>query len=236
MAFITLYDLHNTYSEDQVAILLESIDNVDKVINRAVAKAKGYIQHRYNPDEVFLNVSTFNTTDTFAVGSLIIYFETEWDTADTYALNARISYREQVNGKWVDKIYKSLQGSNTAQNPSTATAYWEYVVDNNTHYVSIAETTGFYPENVTYWTAGDTRDESIVEIVSWLTLYRLASSNNPRTIQEIVVDNMNMALDDLKAYQKGTRMVVLPVRLDDDGEQEGHRISFDSSTQKDWDY
>lgn len=228
MAFINEYDLKRVYLDSAVTKLLNVTNNLSELAEQSVSEIKSYIQHRYDPDQVFYDVLEFSTATTYTLGALIQYTETAWVTATTYALDERISYE--------GKIYKSLQNSNTGQNPITETLYWEFVVNDNTYYSAAQESISFYPENTTYWTAGDIRDRAIVKICAWLTIYELFSGGNPRTYPDIIRDKHTDSIDELKAYQRGTRTVILPVQVDDDGESEGHEITYSSVTQRDWSY
>ena len=228
MAFLNEYDLKRVYLDTAIDKLLNVTNNLDDLVTQSVSEIKSYIQHRYDPDLIFFDVLEFSTATTYATGALIQYTETAWATATTYALDARVSYS--------GKIYKSLQASNTGNNPATATAWWEFVVNDNTYYSAAQGSTGNYPENTTYWTAGDTRDRAIVKICSWLTIYELFSGGNPRTYPDIIKDKHDDSIDELKAYQRGTRTVILPVQEDEDGEAEGHEITYSSQTARNWEY
>lgn len=228
MAFLNEYDLKRVYKDSAVDKLLNVTNNLSELVDQSVSDIKSYIQHRYDPDQVFYSVLEFSLSTTFSIGDLIQYTETAWSATTTYVIDARISYE--------GKIYKSLQGTNLNQNPVTETAYWEFVVNNNTYYSALQETTGNYPEDTAYWTSGDIRDRSIVKICSWLVVYELFSGGNPRTFPDIIRNKYEDSLEDLKAYQRGTRTIILPVQVDDDGEAEGHEITYSSSTQKNWDF
>lgn len=224
MAFINEYDLKRIYKDSAVDKLLNVTNNLSELSYQSVSEIKSYIQHRYDSTQIFFDVLKFSATTTYALGALIQYTETAWVSTTTYAIDARISYE--------GKIYKSLQNSNTGQNPITETAYWEFTVNDNTYYSAAQESTGFYPENSTYWTVGDIRDRAIVKICSWLTIYELFSGGNPRTFPDIIRDKYEDSIDELKAYQRGTRTVILPVQVD----EEGHEITYDSQPAKNWSF
>ena len=101
MAFLNEYDLKRVYRDNSIDKLLNVTNNLSELITQSVSEVKSYIQHRYDPDQVFYDVIDFSITTEFSEGDLIQYTETAWSSATTYALNARISYS--------DKIYKSLQ-------------------------------------------------------------------------------------------------------------------------------
>jgi len=230
MAFINEFDLRNTYSDSNNTLtkLLTVTNDLSIRVNKAVARIKSYIQHRYDPEQVFIDVLEFSTATEYTTGQLIQYTESDYVAATTYDINARVVYE--------DKIYKSLQGSNTGNQPDTADTFWEFVVNDNQYYVAAQDSTGNYPEDDTYWTTGDTRDPSIVDICCWLTLYDLYSGGNPRTNPEIVQIRYENAIDDLKAYQRGDRTVILPVQVDEDGDEEGHEINYGSETKRTIDF
>ena len=229
MAFLNEYDLKRVYRDNSIDKLLNVTNNLSELITQSVSEVKSYIQHRYDPDQVFYNVIDFSITIAFSEGDLIQYSETAWSSATEYALNDRISYS--------GKIYKSLQGTNINHLPDeTGSTWWEYVCDNYAYFSAIQDTTGNYPEDTDYWTAGDIRDPSIVKLTSWLTIYELFSGGNPRTFPEIIQLKYDNSIDDLKAYQRGTRTVILPTAVDADGEDQGQEISYDSSTQKNWEF
>lgn len=228
MAFLTTYDLTSTLNSRDISTLSESQPVINSLITRAVSETKSFIQHRYDANLVFPNVNIFDIDEDYLERDIIFYSENEWLIASTYAIGDRVSYNE--------KIYESLQGSNTGNNPYTADTFWEEKTDNNKYYTAAQDGTGNYPEDTAYWTVGDTRDPSIIDIVSIITIFYLFRKQTPRTTPEWIVSEYDRVKDDLKAYQRGTRTIILPVRTDEEGEEEGHEIIYGSQEQKNWNY
>lgn len=178
--FITRFDLETTINVDDVDILAENNSDHLTAQEKAISTVKSYIQHRYDPDEVFIEVNEFNPQTAYVVDDLIYY--------------------------------------------------------KRKYYVCIQAGTGNLPTVTAYFTESDSRDPSIVDIVCILTVYFLFRKVSPRVIPDLITDEYDRVIDDLKAYQKGTRTILLTVHLDDDDEEEGHRITYDSETQKDWNF
>jgi hypothetical protein len=230
MAYLTRTDLENSLNEQDVTKLAPTDELVATFSRKAIAEVKASIQHRYDPDLIFIDViTTFSLLTTYAVGDLLLYTESAYVAATTYAVDDRVSYD--------GKIYKSLQAGNTGNQPDTSPTFWEYVVDDKLYFTCIVESLGFYPENTTYFTQDDNREQSILDITTIIAIYKLFRKIQPRNIPEWVSIEYDNAQSMLKEYARGTKTVILPVQVDADGEQEGHRISYGvSETQKDWEY
>ena len=230
MAYLTRIDLINSLNEADILKLAPTDDLVAAFSKKAIAEVKASIQHRYDPDQIFIDVMTaFSLSTTYAVNDLLLYSESDYAAATTYALDARVNYS--------GKIYKSLQAGNTGNQPDVSPTFWEYVTDNNLYYSCIVESTGFYPENETYFTQEDNREQSILDITTIIAIYKLFRKIQPRNIPEWITVEYDNARETLKEYARGTKTVILPVQVDDDDEQEGHRVSYGvSEEQKDWEF
>jgi hypothetical protein len=178
--FVTRFDLETTYNVDDISVLAPVDTDHLTAQEKAIGKAKSFIQHRYDPDEVFITVNNYNAATTYAINDFVYY--------------------------------------------------------NKKYYTCILESTGNLPTNTTYFTEGDTRDPNIVDIVVILTVFNLYKKVPNRVYPEKVQDDYDLAIEELKAYEKGTRTILLTVQTDADDEEEGHRISYDSETQKDWNF
>jgi len=230
MAYLIRNDLENTLNKADLDTLAPTDVLISLSSNKAVAKAKTYIQHRYDPDEIFIDVNVFSVSKAYIVGDLIYYAESDYVAETTYELNARVNY----NGT----IYKSLQSSNIGNTPDTEAAWWESVTANKQYYVCAADSTGNYPENTSYFTEGDSRDQELLDIITIIAIFQLFRKIQPTNIPDWISEEFDRASSDLEKYGlKGTRTIILPVQVDEDGEEEGHRINYGSSeTQKDWEY
>lgn len=177
--FINRYDLETTLNSKDIEILAPSDEEMKATITKAISTIKSYIQHRYNPDEIFITpIEVFSLSTTYAIDEVLR----------------------------IGSIF----------------------------YTCILESTGNELTDTTYFTEGDTRDPSIVDICTILTIYYLFRKVQPRNIPDWITDEYDKIVKDLISYQKGTRMIELPVKLDDDDEEEGHRITYGSETAKDW--
>lgn len=228
MSFIIRNDLNNTLNNTDVSTLTSNDNVLTNIITRAIEEVKSYIQHRYDVDLIFIDVNTYSAATTYAIDDLVYYTETAYSAATTYDASDRISY--------LGNIYNSLQGTNLGQNPVTETAYWEFVTEDKVYYTCTAESTGNYPDDTDYFSKSDSRDQSIIDITCIITLFYLFRKVTPRTPPEWIVSEYDRVRDDLKAYQRGTRTIILPVKVDADGEDEGERVVYGSETQKDWDF
>ena len=121
-------------------------------------------------------------------------------------------------------------------NPQTEYAVGDIVFYNNKYYICSVLSQGNLPTDTDYFTQGDTRNQSILDIICILTIFYLFRKVQPRNIPEWINEEYDRKIDDLKAYQRGTRTILLTVSTDTDDEQEGHRVSYGTETQKDWNY
>lgn len=119
---------------------------------------------------------------------------------------------------------------------ATTYAIGEMLYYGDKYYTCIAESIGNLPTDIDYFTPTDSRDQSIVDITCVIIIFYLFRRGTPRTAPEWIVSEYDRVKKDLVAYQKGTRTILLPVNLDDDGEEEGARIVYTSETQKDWSF
>lgn len=178
--FINRFDLETTLNKEDIEILSELDQEFITTSTKAISIVKSYIQHRYDPDTVFIDINLYNTTKAYAVDDLVFY--------------------------------------------------------NDKYYTCILASTGNVPTNTTYFTEGDSRDPSIVDIVCVITIFLLFRKKQPRVIPDWITEEYDRVIDALKAYQRGTRMIELTVKTDADDEEEGHRVTYGSETQKDWNY
>ena len=165
-------------------------------------------------------VPTFATNWTYVTEDKSLYYaktnEVEWNVATTYAIGDVVWYN--------DVVYTALQES-TGMLP-TETGTWSagatYSFD------------GFYPENTTYWTKGDNRNQQIVMYLIDMTLYHLHCRINPRNVPEVRAiryDGMNAlqtggAIGWLKKVASGDVTAELPVILP----VQGNSIRYGSVT------
>jgi len=178
--FITRYDLETTLNKDDISKLAELDSEYKTAVEKAISIVKSYLQHRYNPDEIFIDVLSYNKTVTYAIDDLVFY--------------------------------------------------------NNKYYVCTVESLDHLPNDTDYFEETDSRDPSIVDIVCVLTIFILFRKRQPRNIPDWITEEYDRKIDDLKAYQRGTRTIELTVNLDADDEEEGHRVTYGSETQKDWNF
>lgn len=178
--FINRFDLETTLNKADITKLADKDKDFNIASNKAISIVKSYIQHRYDPTAVFIQINNYNTTKEYVVDDLVFY--------------------------------------------------------NEKYYTCTATSTGNAPTDTDYFEENDSRDPSIVDIVCVLTIFLLFRKIQPRVIPEWITEEYDRVINDLKAYQKGTRMIELTVKLDSDDEEEGHRISYGSETQKNWNY
>ena len=179
MSFIIRNDLNNTLNEADITVLAPDEITLLSSIKRAIEEVKSYIQHRYDVDLIFTDVSIYDNSDTYVVDD-VVYFDEKY-------------------------------------------------------YINILESTGNLPSNTTYFTEiSDPRDQAILDITCIISIFYLFRRKTPRTTPPWIISEYDRVRDDLKAYQKGIRTILLPVNEDEDGDEEGHRITYSSETQKDW--
>lgn len=222
--FIHRIDVVKSLSDDDFSVLVQDEnDLIDKLLfAQEVVKTK--IQHRYDSTKVFKDYKVFSISATYAIGDLVFYAEAAWVTASTYGLNARISY----NGN----IYKSLQAANTGKNPESQPTWWGLVCEDSIFFYCIAASTGFYPENVTYFTQGDNRNAIIRQYVINLAIYELQYKIAPRNIPEWRRVQHDEIMAHLSRISDGKDTLLLEVYTDD----RGGNIEYEFITKKSFDF
>jgi hypothetical protein len=224
--FVIKQDLYSTLNESDITTLTTSDLEIYDAIKKAIEHAKSFIQHRYDESAVFFDMNNYDHDATYAIGDLIYYTTSEWSASTTYSIGARVVY--------LGVVYKALLGTNLNKIPSVETTYWEELFDEYTKFTCKSASTAHYPEETTYWTQIDSRNSLIVDAVSVIAIYKLFRKCQPTNISEWITDELDRQETILKEIGNGKRTIILTVKLDDDGLEEGHNISYGSETAKDW--
>jgi len=215
----------NTVLSDEVAtpteILNESIDY-------AIEYVKSKIQNRYDPDQIFIDVNTFDISADYAVNDLVIYMEPAYLGSKVYLTGERTSYE--------NKIYEAKQTSQG--NLPTETDYFKVIADTYSFYYCIKAGKGNNPDNTEYFTAGDSRNKLIKNYCLYLALENMMPHINPRTIPDWIVDKKNAAETHLNRINSGQDTVILPLYADENGDDDNARghFSYGTETKRNLDY
>lgn len=227
--FLAKRDFYRFLNSNDVSKLLTESELytdtiLDESIDFAVEFIKSKLQHRYDPDQVFISISSFSLAVGYVAGSLVYYNEPAYSITESYVTNDRVSYN--------NLIYKANQATTGAFN----TDHWDLVTQNGALYYCIATTTGNYPEDTTYFTKGDNRNPLIRDYAITLTLEQLFLRVNPRVTPDWVITKSEQAGEHLNRISNGKDSVLLPVKTDADGNNEGNTFLYGSETQKDWSF
>ncbi len=137
-----------------------------------------------------------------------------------------------------DKVYKALRDSALLTNGAKL-QYGEYsavpgpneypedpnqiqweVQDSGEDYI-VTET---WPTDETIYTAGDNRNQRLVEMNVQMSIYKLSPRISPMNVPDVWVKNYDDCIKDLKAFARGDRHLDMPVK-----QPKKHRVSWGSS-------
>jgi len=228
--FLIERDFNRILNNNDISILLEESELYsDEVLNESIDFAiefvKSKLQHRYDPDQIFINVNSFDLTTTYNENDLIIYTEQDFDTLIEYTSGDRVNYQ--------NRIYEA----NTTTTIGTFDPdEWDLKANNNSFYYCIAESFNNYPNDTDYFTKGDLRNALIRDYTMKIAIKELFMRVQPRVFPSWVIDEYTRAEDHLTRVSNGKDTLLLPVKLDADGEQEGHNITYGSQIQRNWEY
>ena len=228
MAYIIENDVRVLLPVRDINILLEK-NNVTETESEAfltqrvlfaIDFVKSYIQHRYDVSQIFIDVNTFDSTATYTEGSAIYWFETAYDNSVDYSAGDFVSYE--------GNIYEVTTETPSAGILPTDTNYWTKRGANKRYYTVIQDTiAGAYPYNTSYFTQADARHQLILTYTLSIAVYELFKKVQPTQVPDWIISSRDEAVSHLKDIQRGISTVILPVKTDADGIEEGHEITYD---------
>lgn len=128
---------------------------------------------------------------------------TPWDFQKTYNPGDQIYYK--------DKTYTAaIQSKNIAPDSQYGVNYW----GTGTSYSVVA---GTLPTDTTKWTAGDNRNNYLLQIYINIVVYNMFMKIAPRNIQQTRTDQYKMAIDWLEKAGSGTVTAELPLLVPEQG-------------------
>lgn len=213
MAYIIENDIRNLLLQRDVDIILEVATGEDgqDYLNQwsifAIEFVKSKIQHRYDPDQIFIDANIFDNTDTYALDDLIYYEVDAWVLGTAYTSGNRVSYENFV--------YENILATST-ELPTNATN-WGKKVRNKQYFKNILEGSGVLPEVTASWTLGDTRNPLILRYTVVITSYELFKKAQPNMIPDWVISSRDEAVESLNRIARGLDTVLLPLYKDVDG-------------------
>lgn len=219
--YITENDIRVVLTQRDINILLEKNtggDNGAFLTQRvlfAIEVVKSKIQHRYDPEQIFIDAKIFNISDTYAVDDLIFYSELAYDITKAYVVDDRVSYE--------NNIYINIQG--TTGDLPTDPAFWTLVIENNRYYSALQISTGNYPDDPLFYLEGDTRNQLIFTYTTYIAVYELFKKVQPTQVPAWIISSRDEAIEHLARINRGTDTVLLPTYTDDD--QKGQEITYD---------
>lgn len=163
---------------------------------------------------VYRNLTAILVGEAFTVGkwTLIgtqydLFFVTEpeeaWDFQKTYLAGDEIYYK--------DKTYTAaVMSINIAPDSTYGSTYW----GTGTAYTVAA---GTLPTDTTKWTAGDNRNNYLLQIYITIVVYNMFMKVAPKNIQQTRKDQYEMAIDWLEKAGAGTVTANLPLVVPEQG-------------------
>ena len=219
-------------TSDMATVLKDPTVYPQEILNNSIDFAidfvKSKIQHRYDPDKIFIDVNTFDLATNFSVGDLIVYIEAAYVESKVYVKDERVSY---------SGIIYSAKKSTTGNLP-TDTTNWTEITTNYSFYSCILAGKNVYPDVTTSFTKGDTRHTLIKDYCIYLAIDNMMPHVAPRTIPNWLLDKKEMAEAHLNRINSGKDTVILPLYEDADGDETdaGASFSYGSNTKRTLDY
>ena len=234
MAFLIENDVRVLLPTKDINILTyaepgeNSDDFLQARVDFAVGVAKNYIQHRFDPTQIFLDVDIFSASASYAVGALVFYEEPAWVEGTTYNDTARVSYTETDGSVYV---YRRTGGGTTTE-PPTNQSFWIRSVKNKSYFVAVQVSSGNYPEDTAYWTANDSRDPVIKTYTLYIAIYELFKKAQPNQVPEWAINSNDEAVSWFRMVARGQITPELPVKTDANGNEEGEEINYNFNYEK----
>lgn len=235
--FIHRQDLINSNNSKDVPVLEGDGQVVlRQMIDYAIELVKTKLQHRYDPDLVFIEVYEWDTITTYEVNEQIIYFAPKYDPTYTYGVGDRVSKYNQTDKN--EYVYECLTDGIKGVDPIGNSNDWIQRGYNNAFYYCIQQAYNTPPtgwSNDEYWKVGDKRNPLIREYCAMLALHKLYMKVSPRNIPEFIENAKTDIIDHLDRLSSGKDTIKLPLVADtEDIEDSGANIHYSTDTQKDW--
>jgi len=157
-------------SDSDRDVLTDSTDSILDDIELAVKEEiSAYIRHRYDVDQIFKVINTFNITTQYHAGDLVEWSETAYNAETTYDTDDRCSYS--------DNIYECKENGITGVWTSSK---WTLLAENESlHYCLVASLGNIPSDTITYTANNYTGNHK--SITGWdratYTLYFLKDDN-----------------------------------------------------------
>lgn len=104
-------------------------------------EVSSYLRRRYDVTKIIWDIPTFVLSNTTQLNELVIYTESAYVAATTYAAGDRVSYSYTEGEITYDNIYESLSAGNIGNTPNTSTSDWQKITENNSYYVCRKQST-----------------------------------------------------------------------------------------------
>jgi len=223
--FISIEDIKQVIKEADLAILTGGDnDIIFEKINFSKKLIASKIQHRYDPNQIFIDINSWQYAKIYSSGNLVQYTEPAY-VSGVYAKDDRVSY--------CGYIYKALNSSKSIA--PTDADYWERVqidsvdIKDKSLFYCIKQAYEVYPDNTEIWTKGDNRDSLIKGYCIYIAIYELFTRCNPRNVPEWAMQKRDEAVAHLDRISKGTDTADLPIYTDTDT---GQTFVFGSETSR----
>ena len=181
------------------------------------------IVYRKNSTTLSYVAATLPTNATYflnvgAEGIYYIAFPADYDEDELYVEDDLVFYSHEIYKK------NAYVGGYLEGKLPTDTNYFDRI--KTSEYTDELSVTSVYPTNAA-WTAGDNRNQSIVEIIVNMTLNKIHAIINPRNIPQTRRDGFSNAIASLKEYQTGIVTADMPDR--ELTSQQGYSIKASSN-------
>ncbi len=186
-------NLQQIISNDQT--ILDSAEIV------AVEEITSYLSQRYDTSTAFKNIQNFGAAIAYKKGDIIDLTAPPYAINTTYLTNALV-----LSG---GNIFKALQTVNNIT-PINDNINWKLISKDQTLFYALLDSTGNYPDNITYWAQGDNRYQLLVVYAVDIAIYHILSRISPRNIPQLRIDRYESAKNHLDKIARGNINVVLP--------------------------
>ena len=122
--------------DDLLGILEQDLDLLEETENYSIEKIKGYLAHRYDLDQVLIDILPFDLNTYYTKNQLVEYSEPEWQSTVNYQPGDRFSYNGEIY-----EVTATVQGIEPP-NPS----YYTRIMKNALLFTVARDTQGNYPD------------------------------------------------------------------------------------------
>ena len=220
--FLHKSDYRTAIEDDDLEVVsLNDSIRLEKELE-AQEEIESYLRERFDEAKIFINLTIYDFTVTYAIGDLVILDAAEWEASKSYVADNLVEF----NGD----VFKNILATST-QDPSDA-VNWTKVGVQFDKFVAVTAESGNHVDDIAKWTPGDSRSLLIRQKMVDITLYELHSHLNPRQIPEHRLNRRDDAISWLKKVSNPKHGITPDLPLKVFGLDEGNDITWSSNTKR----